>query len=126
MSTREIDPKWDKVCKLVDIRDGRRCQFDKCLSIKESHQLIISEPKRVDRCHILSRSLYPELIYNINNIITLSRYIHRRMDNFENPLNGSNLDDKLHFYWWYRILFHRIEKFNEDVDYKELLLNKIK
>jgi hypothetical protein len=123
---KEKDLIWEKVKKEVDLRDKRQCQLARCLSISESHQLKIDGPKIIDRCHIYSRSSYPELIYNKNNIVTLSRYIHRRMDDFKDPIYGNNISIEEHFYWWWRIKNHKIEKFNEEINYEELLLEGIK
>lgn len=122
---KEKDPKWENCKQIVDKRDKRQCQLLKCLSVTEFHQLKDGTPKTADRCHIFCRSVYPKLIYNSNNIITLSRFIHRRMDDYCDPISGENIDSHYHYYWWYRIYFHLIEKYDSEKDYEQLLLDKI-
>jgi hypothetical protein len=125
MSERQEDPKWDKACRLVDKRDNRRCQFDKCISLKEAHLLVNGSPKILDRAHILARSSYPNLKYNPNNIITLQRFIHNRMDHFQSPLTGEPVDLNLHYYWWYRIKTRSMEDYLDNKDYFGSLLSLI-
>jgi hypothetical protein len=120
------DPKWAETKKLVDARDKRQCRLMMCLSITESKQLRAESEKTLDRCHIFAASAHPDLIYNVNNIVTLTRFIHRRMDNFKHPLSGENIPPNENFYWWHRILTKSIEKYNEELDYEQLLIAKIK
>jgi hypothetical protein len=123
---KEKDLIWEKVKKEVDLRDKRQCQLMRCLSISEYHQIKVCGPITIDRCHIFSRSSHPELIYNKNNIISLQRFIHRRMDDFKDPIYGNTIDINLHFYWWWRIKNHKIEAFNNELDYEEFLIKEIK
>jgi hypothetical protein len=122
---KEIDPLWEETKKAVDKKYGRKCIFERCLSISEAHQLKKEPPYTVDRCHIFSRSTYPEFKYNPNNIVPLSRFIHRRMDDIKNPLNGDPIELNQHFYWWNRIRNHSIEKYDPEIDYKEKLIYNI-
>jgi 5-methylcytosine-specific restriction endonuclease McrA len=125
LKKQEEDPRWTTVKKEVDLRDKHQCQFQRCISVTESHQLLSVGPKSIDRCHIFSRSSYPKLIYNKNNIISLSRYIHERMDNYRSPLNGDFIDENVHWYWWWRIFNHKIEKYNEEIIYEEILYKEL-
>jgi hypothetical protein len=124
--SKEKDPLYEKVKKEVDLRDKRCCQFSRCLSIKESYQFIDGSPKTLDRCHIFSRSSHQKLIYIKNNIISLQRFIHRRMDDYKNPLTNENIDINKHFYWWWRIKNHCIEDYDEEIDYEEILMKEIR
>lgn len=82
--------------------------------------------KSMDRAHIFAASARPDLIYVVNNIVTLTRFIHKRMDNFLSPVTGNNITREEHYYWWWRILTKSLEKYDEDIDYEQLLLEKIK
>jgi len=120
------DPKWKITKDIVDKRDKRSCRFERCISAKEYNQLIQGSPKTLDRAHIFAASAHPELLYNPNNVITLRRFIHRRMDDFTNPLNGESISLQEHWYWWYRIYTHKIIKFDENTDYELLMIQEIK
>jgi hypothetical protein len=123
---KEKDLKWEECKKLVDSRDKRQCQFIRCLSITEFHQLKKLNNRNIDRCHIFSRSSFPDLIYNPNNIITLQRFIHERIDAWKDPLSGENIDIEYHFYWWWRIFNHSMENFDIEKNYELELLKKIR
>lgn len=112
--------------RLVDLRDRGICQFTRCLTAVEFNQLKVGSPGNVDRCHIFPRSSYPELINNSNNIITLRRFIHRRLDDWLCPLTGNVIDLRYHYFWWYRIFLRKIENFNSEFDYELELLEKIR
>jgi hypothetical protein len=120
------DPKWVECKKLVDKRDKRNCQFDRCISAKEFHQLDKKGPVTLDRAHILSASANPEQIYNIKNIITLRRFIHTRMDDYQCPLIGESIELNKHWYWWWRIYNKLICDYDENIDYEMLLKSVIK
>jgi len=120
------DIEWQNTKKLVDRRDKKSCQFEKCLSAKEFHQLIKGSPITLDRAHIFSASNHPELIYNPKNVITLRRFLHRRLDDYKNPINEQPLSYEENRYWWWRIKNHKIEKYDPEIDYELLLLSEIK
>ena len=120
------DPKWVETKKIVDKRDKRQCQFERCLTAKESYQLEKGSPVTLDRAHILSAANYPDQIYNPKNVITLKRFIHRRMDDYQCPLTGSPVNKNLHFFWWYRILKKSTELYNDNTDYELELLVAIR
>lgn len=116
-----LDPEWQECKEAVRKRDKGRCQFQFCISIKESFELKTGTQKKLDPAHILSAGSNPELIYNPDNVVTLQRYIHRRMDNYENPLTGESISVNEHYYWWWRIKNHKIAEYDESITYKDLL-----
>jgi hypothetical protein len=120
------DPQWQIVKKAVDARDKKQCRFMRCLSLKESHQFIKGSEMTIDRAHIFAASDCPELIYSVTNIASLTRFIHRRMDEYKSPLTGDFVQRNEHFYWWYRILKLSMEAYNSDLDYEYLLKQEIK
>jgi hypothetical protein len=109
----------------VDSRDHRQCRLLKCLSVKESHQLKAGTEKAIDRAHIFAASAFPDQIYNAANVVTLSRWAHRRMDNYQNPITGEPLELSEHYYWWWRILNHLIADYDENIDYEQLLRDRL-
>jgi len=119
------DEEWQKVKKLVDQRDKRSCQFIKCLSAKEAHQLQNGSPTTLDRAHIFSAANFPDLVYNPKNVITLKRFIHMRMDNYQSPINGDPIELNEHWYWWYRIFNKTICEYKPELDYEVLLKSGI-
>lgn len=120
------DPYWAKVKKIVTKRDGN-CKFLQCLSAKEYYSLVPGHPTIKDCAHIFSAGTHPDKIYWTDNVVLLSRYIHRRMDDFQNPLTGDSLSSKNeHYYWWYRIKESAVIEYDESIDYELLLLNNIK
>lgn len=119
------DPKWQEVKKIVYDRDKDSCQFMKCLSMKEFFMLKQGVQKNIDPAHIFSASSEPTQIYNPKNIICLTRFIHRRMDDYQSPLDGSDIDLNTHYYWWWRIYNKKIASYDKDVDYKKLLKEEI-
>lgn len=121
------EEQWQKTKNIVDKRDKRSCQFLKCLTLTEASLLKRGQELSKDRCHIFSRSSRPDLKYNPDNIITLCRFIHRRMDNYQDPITGqTNMDINYHFYWWWRIKNKKREKYNSSIDYEELLLSQMR
>ena len=117
------DPQWSQTKMLVDKRDHKLCRLMRCITVVESKLLKVGSPKTIDRCHIFKASVFIDHIYNIKNIVSLQRYIHHRMDNYENPLDGTPIDLNETWYWWYRIYMTNTEKYDKDIDY-ELILRK--
>lgn len=119
------DQKWKEVKDFVYKRDKSSCQFLKCLSMKEFYQLKKGVESKIDPAHIFSAASEPSQIYNPKNIICLTRFIHRRMDNYQSPLTGEDIDLNEHYYWWWRIYKHSIESYDKNKDYKKQLKDEI-
>lgn len=119
------DIEWKKVKDFVYKRDKNSCQFLKCLSMKEYYQLKRESELKIDPAHIFSAASEPSQIYNPKNVICLTRFIHRRMDNYQNPLTGETIDLNTHYYWWWRIYNHSLEEYNNNIDYKKILFDAI-
>lgn len=120
------DPKWIACKKEVAKRDKGLCQFQFCISLVEANQLVVGNQKQLDPAHVIAASDDAENIYNPKNVVTLQRYIHRRMDDYQNPLNCESITKNEHYYWWWRIITHKVEKYNDNVDYKEMVENFIR
>lgn len=120
------DIEWKNVCDIVDKRDKKSCQFLNCLSAQEYHKIKGPLITIKDRAHIFSVSSHPELIYNPKNIITLQRTFHQRMDEYCSPLDNSNIDINMHYWWWLRIFSKQYSKYDPSIDYEYILLCAIK
>lgn len=115
------DPYWILLKKIVTKRD-KTCKFLKCLSAKEYYSLKNGSPTTIDHAHIFSAGAHPDKIYWPDNVVLLSRFIHRRMDDFQSPLTGDTITKNEHFYWWYRIKESIVEEYDESIDYELKLL----
>lgn len=120
------DPEWKKCKEEVRKRDHGRCVFQECLSVQEAYQLKVDGPTACDAAHIFSASQEPSQIYNPKNVVTLQRFIHRRMDSYKNPVTGADLDGiNEHYYWWWRIFKKTVATYDPDFDYKNALKQEI-
>lgn len=119
------DAQWTAAKKEVAARDGKRCRLEKCLSCVEAAQLIQGVCSILDPAHVIPVSEDPTQVYNTRNIVSLRRFIHRRMDAFQNPLTGQPISKNEHYYWWWRILEARIAEYDPATDYKALVLSFI-
>jgi len=119
------DPKWKLTKAAVDKRDKRRCQFDRCLLAKEAHSLRNGGPTTLDRAHIFAASTWPEQIYNTKNIVTLKRFLHRRLDDYQSPLDGTPISHNERMWWFYRIYTKSHLHYDENEDYELKLKTEI-
>lgn len=119
------DPKWQEVKDIVYKRDKCSCRLAKCLSMKEYFSLKKGFQQNVDPAHIFSASAEPSQIYNPKNIVCLTRFVHHRMDSYQSPLDGSDVDLNTHYYWWWRIYKSSIEDYDAERDYKQMLREEI-
>lgn len=118
------DEEWQKVKDIVDKRDHKRCRFQFCISATEYYKMKAPEGKdvkNIDHAHIFSVGAEPSQCYNPKNLVCLSRGFHRRMDNYQNPLNGNPIDLNEHYYWWLRIATKKVIEYDSSKDYKSLL-----
>lgn len=118
------DPFWQECKRKVDQRDKCQDIFKMCLSAKEYHLCKPGNQMQIDHAHVFAASEEPEHIYNPKNVVCLVRWVHRRMDDYQNPLNGESVDRNEHFYWWYRIVTHSVISYNPEEDW-EMKLRKI-
>jgi hypothetical protein len=120
MSQQKLDPQWKKLCKLVDKRDPSD-RILHCLTAGETKILGLKGKCRLDRCHVIARSISPENIYNIKNVYRVNSYSHQNLDRCQNPLTGNSISRNERDYWWWRIINKSTARFNPEVDYGELV-----
>jgi hypothetical protein len=110
------DPKWNQLRERLRRRDTS-CRLSQCLTIAEASQIKIGR-EHCDCAHMFSASSFPELIYNDRNVYRICRSMHRRLDEFKDPVTGDFIDENHHWWWWYRIVHKSTEKYNNEIDYE--------
>jgi len=118
------DAEWARVREFVLRRDGRACRLLKCLSPLEAKLYVGDNERGVDPAHVFSAASRPDLLYNAENVVCLRRTVHRRMDEYRSPIDGSHISLEMHWYWWYRILCGRVLPIDE-LNYESLCLLRI-
>lgn len=111
----EKDWDWIEVRQEVFERDGYTCQLMAVLTSEERAMINVDvNPDAVDPAHIYPRSTYPHLKYHPDNVVSVSRIFHQRLDNHQHPLTGDPIagDDRL--MWFQRIIgsrkFYELER----------------
>jgi hypothetical protein len=103
----EQDEKWIELKKQIMIRDGGECRF---LSILTKEEFEVIKPnlwgvmKTLDGAHILSRSNRCDLVYDIDNVVLLCRYVHSCLDNGVDPFTQERISKEEVKEYWYRIV----------------------
>jgi len=101
------DKLWVELKQRVYARDNYQCRLCSVLSPTELKQLCKNAKKFfyiIDPAHILRKSMYPKLKYEINNIVSLNRYSHSQLDVFNNPITGEYIGPKESWVFWKKIL----------------------
>lgn len=102
-----IDEEWARLKGFVERRDKNECQLYKVLSTEEK-DIIFNDLRgpmmRLDGAHILSRARRPDLKYDNNNVILLSRLFHSRLDSFHDPVTSKPITEEQRVGWWKRIV----------------------
>ena len=80
--------------------------------------------KFTDGAHIIARSQSPTNIYNIKNVVLLSRFFHSRIDQGLDLITGEFIGFEGSKRWWERILIQNgywREGYTYDDFYQELI-----
>jgi hypothetical protein len=111
---------------VVDKRD-KGCRVIRCLTLTESKivEKIKSFNKRLDRAHMLSASSRPEHIYNPKNVMKISRTFHERLDNYKDLMTGEPIESNERFWWCWRIMNIRTDKYLESIDYEAMIMSEL-
>ena len=89
----------------------------------ENSGVFISEPTRVNICHLLPKRIYKSVKDNIDNCIYLTQDEHTRFDYLLDTLNLDKIHQEMPVA--YKILFERLEKILPLVQEKGKLLFKL-
>ena len=119
------DKKWQKCKKKVFAEYGHTCQICKCLTSKEMIETqklsSLNLYSQIDPAHIYPVSVYPELMYNTDNILPLCRHHHTLIDDYQDVVSGDHITENKVFYWWWRAKYCQTDTYDENIDYKKLL-----
>ena len=117
------DPQWIEVKELVNQRDKGRDRFMGVLTYYEAikfsklNEGLSQLFNTRDPAHVLAVSVHPSLCYCVDNIITLNRLVHDRMDDCQHPITGKSFSSRERDEWWKRLLgpeqFERLCKNHE-------------
>jgi len=94
-----VDKRLLEVYKEVDERDNNCCVFWNYILTVEQKVYIYKHfyndfeilSKVIDHAHLDAISEKPELKYDKNNIVCLSRFFHSRLDQYKNLLTGCSI-----------------------------------
>ena len=100
------DAQWQKLKEEVRTRD-KGDRILRVLTVKEALLLQRKAPRiqleKLDAAHIFPVSIYPDLIYNKNNVILLNRYSHGMLDDMKHPITGDTISYEERQAWWERL-----------------------
>lgn len=101
------DERWQAVKEEVRSRDQSKDRIYRVLTMKEALLLRKKAPRclleKLDAAHIWPVSIYPDLMYDKNNIVLLNRYSHENLDNMRDPVTGESLTYEERQAWWEKI-----------------------
>lgn len=117
-----IDVEWEELKSQLDME---HCQLIERLNSDGQYSIVKELRKNasflintIDPAHIFPRSGYPELKYDVENVVPLNRYSHSCIDSMRDPINGSTIDRETQQLFWkyiagettYSLLEKRIKK----------------
>jgi len=101
------DEKWQEVKEKVYKRD-KTCRFLAIMTWAESKRIMKKAPAKLlntlDPAHVFPVSLFPHLVYDVENVVLLCRYVHECLDSGKNPITGDSLTKEEHENLWMRII----------------------
>lgn len=102
-----IDITWENLKIAVKTRDENVCRILKIV-FSEDYTILYrrngSLIKTLEVAHVLPRGAYPELKYEIDNLVLLNKYSHQMLDLYKDPINGKDINRNHQLDWWCRIL----------------------
>lgn len=115
-SISTIDERWSIVRYSVLERDNFQCRLTKVLSVNELIKAGVgfdSTGETLDVAHIVSRSQSSNLYYEMENLISMRRIFHSRLDSYKDPITGKSISKEDRDYWFIRMvgkqLFERLQ-----------------
>lgn len=120
------DEQWQSVKKQVKQRDHNLCRWLQILTPSEMADLDkICQNRSMlvpsDCAHYIAVSKDVNKVYDVNNIYFLCRWAHKHLDDLINPLTNEPMEVNEQDYWWWRIIFVKTDKYDESVNYKDLI-----
>lgn len=125
MSRRDQnDQEWQKVKEIVAKRDKNFCRLCSILTSKEHLLFVNSNPSqtaRIDPAHCLPVSTHPAFCYKEDNIYSLCRAHHQRIDDFVSPVTGKECSSNRHYWYWWRVINKSTEDYDKETDYEHIV-----
>ena len=93
------DLAWTQVKGVIAERDDFRCQ---CLFFAPPG---FNEPLGgLDPCHVFRKSTHNHMRYMLENVVTLHRLFHTRLDQYKHPFTGESIGYDATYKWWEKIV----------------------
>jgi hypothetical protein len=113
------DLQWQKLKEEVRTRD-KGDRILRVLTVKEALLLQRKAPRvqleKLDAAHIFPVSIYPDLVYDKNNVVLINRYSHENLDNLRHPVTGDVITYEERQGWWARLAGKQWQKLLNRLD----------
>jgi len=114
------DSQWQQLKEKIKARDKHQDRLLRVLTVKEALLLKRKAPRiqleKLDNCHIFPVSIYPDLMYDPNNVILMNRYSHGNLDNMKHPVTGDPITYEERQEWWSRVAGCQWQKLMNHLD----------
>lgn len=113
----EMDTKWQKLKEEITIRDKCQCRFFSIMTEEEKKLIrphLWGDFKKIDGAHCISRSSSPHMKYDVDNVYSLYRYLHKSLDEAFDPFTREPITKEQVADYWKRIIGEN--KYNELVE----------
>ena len=98
----KIDEKWLEVKRQVFNRDKYNCQLLPYLP--DEYIDLRNRLFGLDPCHVFGKGAYPHMKYDVDNVVTLHRLFHSRLDQYQHPFTGDSISHSEIYEWWKKIV----------------------
>lgn len=124
------DQKWQDCKRKVLEMDNNKCLLCECLTIPEAIRFQKSNPEfstyTIDPAHHIAVSRSIKSMYDPNNVFSICRCHHERLDHSKNPITGKPCNSEETEYWWKRIIKKREENLKgKSIKYFEFYYDQI-
>ena len=105
---KEENKHWVEITKQVKLRD-KTCRIWEILTKEERLHILKNFEaefrwlsKTLDTCHIISRAQSGELKYDLDNLLLISRFFHRRLTDLQHPVTREPITKDQETEWYLR------------------------
>ena len=99
---------WNTVKNKIFQRDNNTCQLYTKLAANEKKQVSFLLDSEIfgtlDPAHVFGKGSYPHMKHDVDNIVSLYRLFHSRMDAGQDPLTGKSISKRRITEWWMYIV----------------------
>jgi hypothetical protein len=107
-----IDYKWEELKSKLDFKKCTLVAFleemkdtDSLLKLRANGSFLL---KTIDPAHVFPKGGYPELKYDIENVIPLNRFSHSMLDQGRDPITGDRIPKKITDLYWRALIGDKI------------------